>query len=92
MLSELLEIFTILYYLGLHELDLWMFNIVFTTLFMINLLKKPLFKHQLVSLGVIFVTNIISKISINICFNEYKAVENKLGHELLCILIYIYYF
>ena len=81
------ELFTILYYLGLQELDLWVFNIIFTTLFMITLLKKPLFKHQLFSLGFTFFTNIISIISINI---YYDVGIDILGDNLFfIILIYI---
>ena len=57
---------------------------------MITLLKKPLFKHQLFSLGFTFFTNIISIISINIAYDVCITKKDLFGDNLFfIILIYI---
>ena len=49
----------IIQFFNVDELDLWIFNILFITLFMYYYLGSPIYKHQKYSLLFIFITNII---------------------------------
>ena len=77
---------------GVWMLDLWVFNIIFIFIFMKYFLNKETYKHQLISLIVIFSINFILLIccsSIN--FNEgsdYDTVKNIYGSYFYVVLFY----
>ena len=89
-LYVLYEVFIdISYYLGFLDLDLWVFNIIFTSLFMTKLLNKPFFNHQKYSLTFVVFTNIISMILIIFKFQINNPTEELLGNKLYSIFICI---
>ena len=84
-----LEFIVISYFLGFHDLDLWIFNIAFALLFLSKYYSINLYKHHLYSLGFIFFTNLIlliikSNLGDN---NVYKTVEDIFHHKGFSILI-----
>ena len=86
-----LESIEITYYLGFHDLDLWVFNIVFTSFFMRVLLKIQIFNHQIYSLSFIFFINLIIVITKNFLNDNndvYNNVENLLGNKYYIFCIY----
>ena len=86
-----LELINITYTLGFHSLDLWPFNIVFTSLFMQIILKKKIFIHQICSLGFIFFVNITISIISGIISDVFDHTEKMLGSKVLSIPIYLIY-
>ena len=94
-----LEIIKITYSIGLHDLDLWMFNIVFTSLFIKYFYKKKTYNHQAYSLGLNFFVNLI--ISIIPIFLDFFDSEKDKGvikltgklfnNPYLCIVVIILY-
>ena len=76
------------------ELDLWIFNVFFITLFMNYYLGSRIYKHQKYSLLFIFVTNIIllficSFIPKEKKVNEPSTIIEEIGY--LSILVYLIY-
>lgn len=86
-----LELINITYSLGFHSLDLWPFNIVFTSLFMQIILKKNIFIHQICSLGFIFFVNITITLIAGFKSDVYKTTEKLLGSSYLCFPVYLIY-
>ena len=90
------ESIEITYYLGFYDLDLWVFNIVFTSLFMRILLKTQMFTHQIFSLSSIFFINLILIITKSF-FNKdnkenvYIVTEELLGNQFYSFFIYFFY-
>ena len=86
-----LEFIVISYFLGFHDLDLWIFNIAFALLFLSKYYSINLYKHHLYSLGFIFFTNlIILIIKSNLDGddkNVYEIVEDIFHHKGFSVLI-----
>ena len=78
---------------GVWMLDLWVFNIIFIYLFMKYFLNKDVYKHQKISLILIFSINIILLIiasSINFDNgSDYDTINNLYGNYGYVILFYI---
>ena len=85
----------IMNFLGLYMLDLWIFNIVFISLFMKKILKIFIYKHQLYSLVFIFGINLIllivaSSIKDNKSGkSDYESIKNNFGNYFYIVLFYL---
>ena len=86
---------SILFFCSTWILDMWIFNIIFISIFMKYILKYPIYKHQLYALTINFFINIIlllvaSAIKKN-GISPYDSIINMYGSFLYIILFYIIY-
>ena len=89
-----LELIEISYSLQFHDLDLWIFNIVFALLFLSIYFSIKHYNHQKYSLLFIFFTNfilIIIKTFYPKGNNVYTVTKNFFGSEWFSIVIYLVY-
>ena len=86
-----LELIKISYFVGFHDFDLWMFNIVFTSFFISLLYNQRIYIHQLISLGFNFIINFIIAIISGIREKIYIKAENVLGNEYYSFFIIFLY-
>ena len=89
-----LEFVEISYSLGFHDLDLWIFNIVFAPFFISRYFSIDIYKHQKYSLLFIFFTNlflIIFKSFFPKDNNAYDTTSKLFNYKLVSIVIYIIY-
>ena len=74
-----LEFIEISYFYGLHDLDLWIFNILFALIFLSKYYSINHYLHHLISLGFIFFTNLV--ILIIKTFIDDEKDKNKENNE-----------
>ena len=86
-----LELIEISYFVGFHDFDLWMFNIVFTSFFISLLYNQRIYIHQLISLGFNFIINFILAIISGVREEIYVKAENVLGNEYYSFFIIFLY-
>ena len=83
----------IMYIMKLWPLDLWIFNIIFISLFMKMIFKIAIYKHRLYSLGCNFIINLILLIiasSLKISnVSEYDSIANNFGSYAYIALFYL---
>ena len=82
-----------MYLLNLWTLDLWIFNIIFISFFMKIIFKIEIYRHQLYSLGLSFIINLIllivaSSIRVNNT-TEYEVIANNFGSYFYVFLFYV---
>ena len=89
-----LELIEISYYIGFHDFDLWIFNIVFTLFFLSRYFSIRIYKHQKYSLLFIFSTNLMLLILKSFYprkNNAYDTTTKLFSYKLLSIIIFIIY-
>ena len=82
---------TVVSYYKISELDFWIFNIVFISLFMYKYLRIHIYKHHIYSLGFIFFTN-LCLLFIAASFRKSSDKETTFEkHTWKCLFIIIFY-
>ena len=76
-------------------LDLWIFNIIFISVLMKRIFKKTIYKHQLYSIVLNFIVNLILLITASSIKNngesDYDHIKNLYGNYLFVPLFYLVY-
>ena len=86
---------SIMNFLNLWMLDLWIFNIIFIPVFMKKIMKIDIYKHQLYSLIVIFFINLALLISASFIndsegHSDFSNVSDNFGTYSI-IFFYLYF-
>ena len=86
----ILELYNISCEFGFQDFDLWIFNLIFILMFMKKFYKINIYSHQIFSLAINFLVNLILLIIIMFINEENNSlglIEKIFHHKLYCILI-----